>query len=85
MTRMHKIESVSKRVSGGIPGYRRVWSNSLTREQGDEHTVASCANNLGVSFAQAFDAIVPSVGSSAVMVLRAKSLCHLDARENPFN
>ena len=42
-------------------------------------TVASCANNLGVSFAHAFDAIVPSVGSSAVIVLRAISSCHLEA------
>jgi hypothetical protein len=58
VTKIDKIERVSIRVSGGIPG------------------VASCDSSLGVSFAHAFDAIVPSVGSSAVIVLRAISSCH---------
>lgn len=44
-------------------------------------TVASCVNSLGVSFAHAFDAIVPSVGSSAVIVLRAISSCHLKSEK----
>ena len=47
-------------------------------------TVASCVNSLGVSFAHAFDAIVPSVGSSAVIVLRAINACHLEA-ENTYS
>ena len=44
-------------------------------------TVASCVNSLGVSFAHAFDAIVPSVGSSAVIVLRAINACHPEAKK----
>jgi hypothetical protein len=40
---------------------------------------------LGVSFAHAFAAIVPSVGSSAVIVFRAINGCHLEAGANPFN
>jgi hypothetical protein len=74
---MDRIESVSMSVSGGIPGCIQVPSDSTIGTHNNELTVASCANNFGVSLAQAFTAIVPSVGSSAVIVLRAINPCHL--------
>ena len=74
---MDKMESVSMSVSGGIPGCTQVPSDSLIGTHNNELTVASCANNFGVSLAQAFTAIVPSVGSSAVIVLRAINPCQL--------
>lgn len=72
---MDNMESVSMSVSGGIPGYIKKYYKILELEIEMTRTVASWVNNLGVSFAHAFTAMVPSVGSSAVIVLRAVNSC----------
>jgi len=69
-----------KCLDEGIGWDSRLYRNAVRpsdRRSNCVPTVASCVNSLGVSFAHAFDAIVPSVGSSAVIVLRAISSCHL--------
>jgi hypothetical protein len=64
-----------------VRGYSRLHRDTIrfsNWKQNDARTVASWANNLGVSFAHAFTVIVPSVGSSAVIVLRAVNPCYLE-------
>ena len=78
-------KGLDKCVRGNSRLHQKYRKISRIGNKNDAHTVASWVNNLGVSFAHAFTAMVPSVGSSAVIVLRAVNSCHLEIQEKVFN
>lgn len=66
---MLRIESVSMRVSGGrstCENVRKILGHKIQNT-----TFAACESSFGVSFAHALGAMVPSRGSSEVIVFKA--------------
>ena len=71
--RIDRMESVSRSVSGGASGCQAiiVSGTHLVCVVLRSRTLDNCASSLGASFSHALDAILPSGGSSEVIVFSA--------------